>query len=137
MNSIALFFICVRMFHFIHAQRIFCFLQSFSRMLEERRQHPERKQIILMDSTASIFIVYFICDVLFLLYCIWLMFYEATWTQGFLLLLIAAMESIAVHARISGTFTVDAQGFVYPRTWFRYLTFGETMFILLKLFEHV
>lgn len=90
-----------------------------------------------MDSTASIFIVYFICDVLFLLYCIWLMFYEATWTQGFLLLLIAAMESIAVHARISGTFTVDAQGFVYPRTWFRYLTFGETMFILLKLFEHV
>lgn len=100
MNSIALFFICVRMFHFIHAQRIFYFLQAFARMREEKRKHPERRQVILMDSTASIFIVYFICDVLFLLYCIWLMFHDATWIQGFLLLLIAAMESIAVHARI-------------------------------------
>ena len=30
---------------------------------------------------------------------------------------------------------VDEKGYVYPSVWFRYLTFAETMFILLKLFE--
>ena len=54
---------------------------------------------------------------------------------SFLLLIIAAMESLAIHARITGTYEVDAQGYVYPRMWFRYMTFAETMFILLKLFE--
>ena len=65
----------------------------------------------------------------------WLMAHDATWTPGFLLLIIAAMESLAIHARIFGTYIVDAQGYVYPSIWFRYLTFAETMFILLKLFE--
>lgn len=135
MNFLPLFFICVRMFHFINAHRIAYFLQNFSKLLEQRRAHPERKQIVIVDGSASIFIFYFICDVLFLLYCIWLMLYDATWTPGFLLLVIAAMESLAIHVRISGTYVMDSQGFVYPRSWFRYLTFGESMFILLKLFE--
>ena len=63
------------------------------------------------------------------------MVHDATWTPGFLLLIIAAMESLAIHARIMGTYVVDEKGYVYPSTWFRYLTFAETMFILLKLFE--
>lgn len=135
MNFLPLFFICMRMFHFIHTQRIYFFLQSFAKLLEEKRRHPERKHVILVDGTASIFIMYFVSDVLYLLYCIWLMLHDATWIPGFLLLTIAAMESVAIHARIIGTYEVDAKGFVYPRIWFRYLTFGETMFILLKLFE--
>ena len=135
MNILALFFICMRMFHFIHTQRIYFFLQSFAKLLEEKLKHPERKQVILVDGNASIFIMYFVSDVLYLLYCIWLMLHDATWTPGFLLLIIAAMESVAIHARIIGTYVVDAKGYVYPSIWFRYLTFAETMFILLKLFE--
>ena len=135
MNFVPLFFIFMRMFHFIHTQRIYFFLQGFAKMLEEKRLHPERRQVILIDGSASIFIMYFISDVLYLLYCIWLMLHDATWTPGFLLLIIAAMESLAIHARISGTFELDEQGYVYPRMWFRYLIFAETMFILLKLFE--
>ena len=135
MNILALFFICMRMFHFIHTQRIYFFLQGFAILLEEKRKHPERKQVILVDGSASIFIMYFVSDVLYLLYCIRLMLHDATWTPGFLLLIIAAMESVAIHARIIGTYVVDAKGYVYPSIWFRYLTFAETMFILLKLFE--
>ena len=135
MNILALFFICMRMFHFIHTQRIYFFLQGLAKLLEEKRKHPERKQVILVDGNASIFIMYFVSDVLYLLYCIWLMLHDATWTPGFLLLIIAAMESVAIHARIIGTYVVDAKGYVYPSIWFRYLTFAETMFILLKLFE--
>ena len=135
MNILALFFICMRMFHFIHTQRIYFFLQGFAKLLEEKRKNPERKQVILVDGSASIFIMYFVSDVLYLLYCIWLMLHDATWTPGFLLLIIAAMESVAIHARIIGTYVVDAKGYVYPSISFRYLTFAETMFILLKLFE--
>ena len=135
MNILALFFICTRMFHLIHTQRIYFFLQSFAKLLEEKRKHPERKQVILVDGNASIFIMYFVSDVLYLLYCIWLMLHDTTWTPGFLLLIIGAMESVAIHARIIGTYVVDAKGYVYPSIWFRYLTFAETMFILLKLFE--
>ncbi len=135
MNFIALFFLCVRMFHFIHAHRLAYLLQRFGKILEERRANPNHKQIIIIDGSASVFVLYFILDALFLLYCIWLMLHDATWTPGFLLLVIAAMESLAVHARISGTYEQDSEGFVYPRSWFRYLTFGESMFILLRLFE--
>ena len=49
--------------------------------------------------------------------------------------MIAALESLAIHARISGAYDEDEEGFVYPRTWVRYLCFGESMFILLRLFE--
>ena len=135
MNILALFFICMRMFHFIHTQRIYFFLQGFAKLFEEKRKHPERKQVILVDGNASIFIMYFVSDVLYFLYCIWLMLHDATWTPGFVLLVIGAMESVAIHARIIGTYVVDAKGYVYPSIWFRYLTFAETMFILLKLFE--
>ena len=40
MNFIALFFLCVRMFHFIHSHRIAYLLQRFSRILDERRANP-------------------------------------------------------------------------------------------------
>lgn len=135
MNFIALFFLCVRMFHFIHSRRIAYLLQRFSRILDERRANPGRKQVIIIDGSATTFIIYFLLDVFFLLYCIWLMLHDTTWTPGFLLLVIAALESLAIHARISGAYDEDDEGFVYPRTWLRYLCFGESMFILLRLFE--
>ena len=119
MNFIALFFLCVRMFHFIHSRRIAYLLQRFSRILDERRANPGRKQVIIIDGSATTFIIYFLLDVFFLLYCIWLMLHDNTWTPGFLLLVIAALESLAIHARISGAYDEDEEGFVYPRTWLR------------------
>ena len=83
----------MRMFHFIHTQRIYFFLQGFAKLLEEKRKHPERKQVILVDGSASIFIMYFVSDVLYLLYCIWLMLHDTTWTPGFLLLIIGANDA--------------------------------------------
>ena len=88
MNFIALFFLCVRMFHFIHSRRIAYLLQRFSRILDERRANPGRKQVIIIDGSATTFIIYFLLDVFFLLYCIWLMLHDNTWTPGFLLLVI-------------------------------------------------
>ena len=70
MNFIALFFLCVRMFHFIHSHRIAYLLQRFSRILDERRANPGRKQVIIIDGSATTFIIYFLLDVFFLLYCI-------------------------------------------------------------------
>ena len=54
MNFIALFFLCVRMFHFIHSRRIAYLLQRFSRILDERRANPGRKQVIIIDGSATI-----------------------------------------------------------------------------------
>ena len=98
MNFIALFFLCVRMFHFIHSHRIAYLLQRFSRILDERRANPGRKQVIIIDGSATTFIIYFLLDVFFLLYCIWLMLHDTTWTPGFLLLVIAALESLFTPA---------------------------------------
>ena len=57
MNFIALFFLCVRMFHFIHSHRIAYLLQRFSRILDERRANPGRKQVIIIDGSATTFII--------------------------------------------------------------------------------
>ena len=114
MNFIALFFLCVRMFHFIHSHRIAYLLQRFSRILDERRANPGRKQVIIIDGSATTFIIYFLLDVFFLLYCIWLMLHDTTWTPGFLLLVIAALESLAIHARISGAYDEDEEASSTP-----------------------
>lgn len=135
MNYTALFFLCVRMFHFIHADRLSFLMQSLKRAVAARKEHPEKRQVIIVDGSSSIFVLYLVLDFFFMLYCIWLMFFPETWTPGFLLLIIATMEPTAISSRISGTYNVDESGFVYPRTWFRYLTFGESMYILLRLFE--
>lgn len=114
MNFIALFFLCVRMFHFIHSHRIAYLLQRFSRILDERRANPGRKQVIIIDGSATTFIIYFLLDIIFLIYCIWLMLHEATWTPGFLLLVIAALESLAIHARISVLMTRTRKALSIP-----------------------
>jgi len=57
MNFIALFFLCVRMFHFIHSRRIAYLLQRFSRIIDERRANPGRKQVIIIDGSATTFML--------------------------------------------------------------------------------
>lgn len=135
MNFIPLFFICVKMFYFIHARQLAFFLQNVKKLLQERRKNPQQKHVVIVDGSSMLFTIYFICDVLFMFYCIWLMFDDATWASGCMLLIISAMESFAMKARISGTYKIDKNGYLFPRMWFRYLMFGQSMFILLKLFE--
>ena len=42
------------------------------------------------------------------------MLHDNTWTPGFLLLVIAALESLAIHARISGAYDEDEEGLSIP-----------------------
>lgn len=135
MNFIVIFFIFVRIFHFLYAHRIAYLMQKISEIIDNRRNNPQQKQIVVIDFSVSVFIIYAVLDILFLFYCVWLMFEDTTWTPGFLLLIVASIESLAVHARISGTYFMDHQGFVYPRTWFRLLTFIESILLLLKLIK--
>lgn len=135
MDYIALFFIFVKMFHFINAAEIAFFVQSLTKLIREQRKQDKIKKVIIIDNHTLIYFMYLIGDFLFLFYCIWLIFDDNLWQQGCMLLIISALESYAVRARISGTYSIDANGFVFPRMWFRYLIFGMSMFILLRLFE--
>lgn len=135
MNFLALFFICVKMYSFINTRELAYFIYNFSLMLQARRRNPKVRQVIIIDKGSMQLIFYFAADILFLLYCIWLMFDDATWEPGCLLLIISALESYAIHAHISGTYIIDKLGFTYPKLWFKYLMSGQTMFILLNLFQ--
>jgi hypothetical protein len=123
------------MLHFIHSARIYFILQGFTKFMEERRKHPEAKSVLVIEGSVALLVAYFFSDILYLFYSMWLMLHDATWTQGVLLLIIAALESCAVHLKISGAYTEDKNGFLYPASWLRSLTFAESMFILLRLFE--
>lgn len=135
MNFFPLFFICIKMYAFINARELAYFLHNFANILRHRRENPGSKQIIYMDKTGLRFIFYLATDILFLLYCLYLLSDESTWKPGFLLLAISAMEAYALRARIYGTYVKDKLGFVYSTMWFRHLMTGMSLFILLKLFE--
>lgn len=133
MNVIPLFFITIKMFALMNTRRVAFFIQNIVTMLQSMGKSSGKKQFVLVNQSAMIFIFYMIADILFLFYCLWLMCSDDTWTPGCMLLIISAMESYAMHVRIDGTYTADPLGFVYPRLWFKYLMNGQSLFILLKL----
>lgn len=135
MNLLPLLFIFVKMFYFINARELAYFIQNFALLLESRRRNPGKKHVVLIDRGAFIFICYFLADIFFLFYCIYLMSDMATWSPGCLLLIISAMESYAVHYKVAGAYEQDPSGYVYPKIWFKYAMSGMSMFILLKLFQ--
>lgn len=136
MNYLALFFIVAKMYAFIYNKELAYFIQSFSLMLQNRKKNPKIRQILVVDKNSLLFILYFAVDVLFMFYCIWLMLGDTSWQPGCMLLMISALESYAMHARISGTYIIHRLGFIYPKAWLRYLTTGMTLFILLKLLQN-
>jgi len=111
------------------------FVQSLTRLIREQRKSNKVKKVVIIDNHTFIYFMYLIGDFLFLIYGIWLIFDDVLWQEGCMLLIISALEAYAVRARIIGTYAMDSHGFVYPRMWFRYLMFGMSMFILLRLFE--
>ncbi len=133
MNVIPLFFITIKMFALMNTRQVAFFIQNLATMLQSMGKSSGKKQFVLINQSAMIFIFYMIADILFLFYCLWLMCSDDTWTPGCMLLIISAMESYAMHVRIDGTYTADPLGFVYPRLWFKYLMNGQSLFILLKL----
>lgn len=135
MSFFALFFICVKMYAFMSARELAYFLHNFTNILKHRRDNPNSKQIIYMDKTGLRFILYLATDILFLLYCLYLISDDSTWKPGFLLLSISGLEAYALRAQVYGTFVKDPLGFVYSSMWFRHLMTGMSLFILLKLFK--
>lgn len=135
MSFIPLFFIIIKMYAFLNTRELAYFLHNFALILQARRKNPKVKQVLIIDKSSVFVIIYFLADILFLLYCIWLMMNDLTWQPGCLLLMISALESYAMHAKINGTYKIDKLGFIYPKIWFKYLMSGQTLFILLNLFE--
>ena len=134
MKFIPLFFLCVKMFSFMNSTAIYYFIGNIRNILNDKKANPQLKQVVYVDKSARVFVLYIILNVLFLAYCIYLMFNPLTWNEGCLLLFLSACESFAVQARIPGACQVSAQGFAYPRLWVRYLCCGSTFYILLQLF---
>lgn len=132
-NWIPFFFICMKMYSFIHYRSLAYFIHNFSILLHNRRKDPKIKQIVFVDKDGLLFAFFFIIDIFFLLYCIYLMMDDATWKAGILLLTTAFLEAYGVRARIYGTYVIDPLGFAYSSVWFRYLMTGMSLYILLKL----
>ncbi len=135
MEHIALFFICLKMYSFMYTQELAYFIHKFAQILEHRRNNPGSKQVIYMDKTGLRFLFYLAVDILFLIYCIFLLSDESTWQPGFFLLSLAALEAYALRARVPGTFMLHKSGYAYATLWFRYLMTGLTLYVLLRLFK--
>ena len=137
MKFIPLFFLCVKMFSFMNSQAIYYFIGNIRNIMKDKIANPQLKQVVYVDKSARIFVLYMLLNLLFLFYCIYLMFTPATWNEGCLLLFLSAWESFAVQARIDGACIITDQGLVYPRIWVRYLCCGATFYILLQLFHNM
>ena len=135
MKFIPLFFLCVQMYSFINSRAIYYFAGHIHNILKDKKANPHIKQVIYVDKSAHSLIVYMFFNILFLFYCVYLMFDPHTWNEGCLLLFIPAWEAFAVQGRIDGACFTDASGIVYPRVWVRYLCCGASFYILLKLFH--
>lgn len=135
MRLLPLFFICVKIFYFINTRSLAMAVEKLTFLLENRDKN--KTHLIVIDNTTFYIILYFFCDILYLLYCIHLISRTETWQPGCLLLYISILESFAVRFKISGAHEVDIDGLVYPKDWLRYLSTGLSMFILLHIFEGV
>ena len=121
MHYIPLLFLCAKVFSFIYHRELALFLHNF-------------RAIVFIDKTTIFFLIYFLIDILFLFYCIWLITGDS-WEPGCMLLFLSALESYGVQGRIAGAYEVSPQGFIYAKIWFKYLMSAQIMFILLQLFH--
>lgn len=133
MHYIPLLFLCAKVFSFIYHRELALFLHNFRAIVEERRS-AKKVHVVFIDKTTVFFLIYFLIDILFLFYCIWLITGDG-WEPGCMLLFLSALESYGVQGRIAGAYEVSPLGFVYARIWFKYLMSAQVMFILLQLFH--
>lgn len=133
MQYLPLFFLCTKVFSFIYYKELALFLHNF-RAIVEARKSAKKINIILIDKTTMFFLLYFLTDILFLLYCIWLITGDL-WQPGCMLLFLSALESYGIQARIIGTYEINPLGFVHAKVWFKYIMSAQIMYILLELLQ--
>ena len=121
MHYIPLLFLCAKVFSFIYHRELALFLHNFRAIVEARRS-TKKVHVVFIDKTTIFFLIYFLIDILFLFYCIWLITGDS-WEPGCMLLFLSALESYGVQGRI------------YAKIWFKYLMSAQIMFILLQLFH--
>lgn len=128
MHYIPLLFLCAKVFSFIYHRELALFLHNFRAIVEARRS-TKKVHVVFIDKTTIFFLIYFLIDILFLFYCIWLITGDS-WEPGCMLLFLSALESYGVQGRIAGAYEVSPQGFIYAKIWFKYLMSAQIMFIL-------
>lgn len=131
MHYIPLLFLCAKVFSFIYHRELALFLHNFRAIVEARRS-TKKVHVVFIDKTTIFFLIYFLIDILFLFYCIWLITGDS-WEPGCMLLFLSALESYGVQGRIAGAYEVSPQGFIYAKIWFKYLMSAQIMFIFLVL----
>lgn len=97
MHYIPLLFLCAKVFSFIYHRELALFLHNFRAIVEARRS-TKKVHVVFIDKTTIFFLIYFLIDILFLFYCIWLITGDS-WEPGCMLLFLSALESYGVQGR--------------------------------------
>lgn len=105
MHYIPLLFLCAKVFSFIYHRELALFLHNFRAIVEARRS-TKKVHVVFIDKTTIFFLIYFLIDILFLFYCIWLITGDS-WEPGCMLLFLSALESYGVQGRIAGAYEVS------------------------------
>lgn len=95
MHYIPLLFLCAKVFSFIYHRELALFLHNFRAIVEARRS-TKKVHVVFIDKTTIFFLIYFLIDILFLFYCIWLITGDS-WEPGCMLLFLSALESYGVQ----------------------------------------
>jgi len=135
MQTILILLIFTRLYEFINYRSIARISQDMRQFMESKQDDPDLTMTGLTEQMPHYFLLALLCDILYLCFCVYLMFSEETWTPGVFLLLIASIESYASYESIAGTCYKDKDGYTYPALWWRYVTSGSSLFILTRLLE--
>ncbi|MCQ2564946.1 MAG: hypothetical protein MJ152_03735, partial [Clostridia bacterium] len=100
MQIFTIFFIFVRLFDFMNYRSIARLSQELKKAAEIYNGNPDKTTVIFMQNLPTFFMFNLLSDILYLFYCLYLMFNDDTWTPGVMLLIIAALESYAFYAKV-------------------------------------
>lgn len=136
MQTLIILFIFTRLYDFMNFRSLARMSQNMTKALENHKENPKSTTVFVIDKNPAFFLFSFLADILFLFFCVYLMFDNNTWTPGTLLLIISALESYAIYAKIDGTcYKDETDNYYYPSVWWRYITTGSSLFILTRLLE--
>lgn len=135
MQTFLILLIFSRLYEFFNYRSIARLAQDMRKFMESKQDDPDLDMTNLTEQMPHYFLIALASDLLYLCFCIYLMFSEDTWTPGILLLLIASLESYSSFEKIPGTCYEAKDGYTYPALWWRYMTVGSSLFILTRLLE--
>ena len=122
MHYIPLLFLCAKVFSFIYHRELALFLHNFRAIVEARRS-TKKVHVVFIDKTTIFFLIYFLIDILFLFYCIWLITGDS-WEPGCMLLFLSALESYGVQGRIAGAYALYTLTFFMCESFFLHISPG-------------